>query len=663
MIGSRLAALALVAVLVIGAPAAAANKKFALVIGNSAYDQGFLPNAANDAELIAAKLESLGFEVTKVIDGDERAMETGVIDFQIALQQAGREAVGFFYYSGHGVQSNGENYLIPIGARIETVAHLGAEGVRANWILEQLAAAKNRINFVLLDACRNNPLPQSVFRSGGTGLAEMNAPVGTFVGYSTAPGTTASDGDTGNSPYAKALVEVIDTPGLPAEFVFKRVRDRVISATSGFQVPWDASSLTGEDFFFVEQTTRTTTDGDGNTVRTDTTTVVGRPPERDLDAASTAAQVELAFWNSIKDSANKADFEAYLDSYPDGSFAPIARNRLASLDPSSSALSGPRMKANYIVDLAGGGDFVSIQDAIDTAQDGEVIHVRPGVYAEDVSFTEDKRVVLIGLGRGDNRPHIVGAEFRPLYVWAGQPTIENFILEGAQDEFATVWLPGGRAKLQNNKITSDANSCLWVQDSASPIVSDNDIGPCDDHGLMVQGQAGGVFENNVFNGAGLATIYFDNTAKPSFKDNQIMSGKKEAMIVYGEAQPYVVGNIIQNAFKGIAIGSNAGGRYEKNDISRVEEQAFVAYENANVVIQNNKLHDVPSHCLHVRDFATGKIIDNEMWNCGLPPDYAAVYIDVEATPIVRGNTLRAPGNPEIVNQNANVDISQNTIEP
>jgi formylglycine-generating enzyme required for sulfatase activity len=226
----------------------AEETRIALVIGNSDYASGPLPNPANDAKLIGDELTSLGFDVIARRNADQITMKRAIQEFGSRLEKAGPGAVGLFYYAGHGVQLSGRNYLIPTTARIEREGDVEIEAVSADWVIEQMRYARNRLNIVILDACRNNPFTRSM-RSVDHGLATMDAPAGILIAYSTAPGAVAADGTGRNSPYTEALTQAMREMHEPVEQVFKHVRVGVMSATSGKQVPWESSSLTG-DFYF-----------------------------------------------------------------------------------------------------------------------------------------------------------------------------------------------------------------------------------------------------------------------------------------------------------------------------------------------------------------------------------------------------------------------------
>ena len=230
----------------------AAETRIALVIGNSEYSSGRLPNPANDAKLVGDALTGLGFDVIARRNADQTTMKRAIQEFGSRLEAAGPSAVGLFYYAGHGVQLSGRNYLIPTTARIDREGDVEIEAVSADWVIEQMRYARNRLNIVILDACRNNPFTRSM-RSVDHGLATMDAPAGILIAYSTAPGAVAADGTGRNSPYTEALTQAIRELHEPVEQVFKHVRVGVMSATAGKQVPWESSSLTG-DFYFAAPT-------------------------------------------------------------------------------------------------------------------------------------------------------------------------------------------------------------------------------------------------------------------------------------------------------------------------------------------------------------------------------------------------------------------------
>ena len=234
----------------------AASPKLALVIGNSTYRTGPLLNPGNDAGLVAETLSGLGFDVILHEDLTYRDFARVVADFGRSLAERGPDAVGVFFYAGHAVQSDGVNYLIPVDVDIQDELDLTIQTVPMSLVMQSLEQASNRLNLVFLDACRNNPF-RSLVRSGGGGLARLDAPYGTLISYSTAPGAVAADGRGRNSPYSSALARAMKLPGLTVEQALKQVRLSVVERTNGNQIPWESSSLIG-DFFFAGSTSEVT---------------------------------------------------------------------------------------------------------------------------------------------------------------------------------------------------------------------------------------------------------------------------------------------------------------------------------------------------------------------------------------------------------------------
>ena len=232
--------------IMVSAQPACALERVALVIGNGNYESAPLANPINDATDMASALRKMGFTVILKKNATLEVMEESFEDFGNRLKKGG---VGLFFYAGHGIQANGANYLIPIGARIKKESDLKYRAVDAGRILDEMSNANNGMNIVILDACRDNPFGRS-FRSAGRGLSIIAAaPRGTFITYSTSPGNVAADGRGRNSPYTESLLKHMNTPGLPIEHVFKRVRQDLSSKSKGQQVPWELSSLSG-DFYF-----------------------------------------------------------------------------------------------------------------------------------------------------------------------------------------------------------------------------------------------------------------------------------------------------------------------------------------------------------------------------------------------------------------------------
>jgi len=294
-----------------------AEKRIALVIGNGAYPNvGALKNPPNDAKLMANTLRSLGFDVIERIDVNQKGMKKAIKAFGNKLEAGGKDAVGLFYYAGHGVQVGGENYMVPVNVDIQDEADVDIETVSATAVQGNMSFAGNRLNIIIMDSCRNNPFKRS-FRSATRGLARMDATKGTLIAYATSPGDVAADGKGVNSPYTEALSQALLTPGLTVERVFKKVRNSVVASTNSNQVPWEASSLTGADFYFK---------GGAETVA----------------PATSEASPEVAFWNSIQDSENPAEFETFIKAYPNSPFSALAQTRIEALEQKKQAALTPQ---------------------------------------------------------------------------------------------------------------------------------------------------------------------------------------------------------------------------------------------------------------------------------------------------------------------------------
>ncbi|HXI08749.1 MAG: caspase family protein [Bradyrhizobium sp.] len=225
------------------------EQRVALVIGNAHYKNApELANPDNDANAMAQFLNKAGFEVTSAIDLTQNDMIRVVQDFSSKVAARGPNTVAMVYYAGHGVQLAGENYLVPVDANVSTPNELTGNSLRLVDLMATLESIPSRMRIVLLDACRNNPFPG--VNDAGRGLAIVDAPNGSIVGYSTAPGTEALDGDGDHSPYTQAFLKLASEPNLPIEQLFKRVRLEVNSTTAGRQIPWESSSLTSDFYFF-----------------------------------------------------------------------------------------------------------------------------------------------------------------------------------------------------------------------------------------------------------------------------------------------------------------------------------------------------------------------------------------------------------------------------
>ncbi len=250
--------IALVAALVLLTVDASAEKRVALIIGNSAYaNVTRLDNPKNDARLMADTLRSLGFQLVgdaAQLDLEKPALDRAVQSFGQQIQGAD---VALFYYAGHGVQVAGSNYLVPVNANPTREADVDFQMVDVNLVLRQMQGSGTRLNLVILDACRNNPFGGRGLRASEGGLAQMRAPEGTLISYATQPGSVAQDGTDGHSPYTRALATTVRRAGLDIFQTFNQVGLAVKRSTGGSQQPWVSSSPIDGAFYFVPPTAPT----------------------------------------------------------------------------------------------------------------------------------------------------------------------------------------------------------------------------------------------------------------------------------------------------------------------------------------------------------------------------------------------------------------------
>lgn len=230
------------------------EKRYALVIGNSAYSKqiGVLKNPVNDATDFAAVLKDMNFDVTLITDASYGKIRAEMMKFRDKLNQGERDkTVGLFFYAGHGLQHDNENYIVPVDAEImyeDDIARFCFPIQKM--VLAQMEMSNSRMNIVILDACRNNPFP-ALHRSIGesTGLGEMKKARGAFIAYATSPGSVASDGTGRNGLYTQELIKAMSKPGRTIEQVFKEVRANVLRQSGDRQNPWENSNIIG-DFYF-----------------------------------------------------------------------------------------------------------------------------------------------------------------------------------------------------------------------------------------------------------------------------------------------------------------------------------------------------------------------------------------------------------------------------
>ncbi|MDB5500996.1 MAG: peptidase caspase catalytic subunit p20 [Tardiphaga sp.] len=316
MLGPAVRNAIVVAAVVLGTSAAWAESRMALVIGQSAYRAvAALPNPANDAKAMVQMLGDAGFEVQSASDLSQNELRAKIGDFAASVAAKGPDTVSLVFYAGHGLQIDGENYLVPIDIDPKREADIPLQAVRLNDILNTLTSVPSKTRIILLDACRNNPFP-GINKSAGRGLAQVDVRFGTpgtLLSFSTSPGAEAEDGSGGNSPYTTALLKAGREPNLSIEDAFKRVRLSVNQATEGRQTPWESSSLVSDFRFF----------GQSGTAAKPVAKRTVDDWKRDLEGKPAGAANELI----VSDGSVEA-YEAFVTLYAQPPLGPQAREWL-----------------------------------------------------------------------------------------------------------------------------------------------------------------------------------------------------------------------------------------------------------------------------------------------------------------------------------------------
>ena len=370
--------------ILLGSHAALAENRVALVIGQSAYRAVVpLPNPANDARAMTQLLAEAGFEVVTAADLSQNDLRQTVGEFAARIAAKGPDTIALVFYAGHGLQIDGENYLVPVDVDPKREADIPLQAVRLNDLLNTLTSVPSKMRIVLLDACRNNPFP-AINKTAGHGLAIVDAKVGapgTFLSYSTSPGAEAEDGSGADSPYTTALLVAAKEPGLSIEDTFKRVRVSVNKATEGRQTPWESSSLIDEFRFFGSGDASAKRPAAKRTVDEWKRDLQGKPPEMANETIVADGSVEayeafvalytqppfapqarlwldrhrrMVAWNNAVILNNAAGYRAFLVQYPDSDLTataskleqrmrnrPIDANAALAIPPTNVALAAP----------------------------------------------------------------------------------------------------------------------------------------------------------------------------------------------------------------------------------------------------------------------------------------------------------------------------------
>ncbi len=292
------------------------GQRTALIIGNADYINSPLNNPVNDATGMAGVLKKLGFDVILLKNANLPKIEDALTEFNRELRRGG---LGLFYFAGHGIQFEGENYLLPVDFDADRPQDLRYKAMPVGRVLGAMEDAANGVNIMLLDACRNNPYASS-YRSATRGLAVVQSVQGSLIAYATEPGGVAIDGDGQNGIYTKHLMEQIQKPGVPLEQMLKQVRIGVQEETGGKQTPWESSSLTSDIFLMPAAPS---SGGSSHS----------SGPSNDNYNSAPDSAIEAQAWAMVKDSNDPGNLRAFLNSYPNGKFAALAELKLKMLEP------------------------------------------------------------------------------------------------------------------------------------------------------------------------------------------------------------------------------------------------------------------------------------------------------------------------------------------
>ncbi len=400
-------------------------KRYALVIGNSNYSDGVgkLKNPINDASDMAAMLRKKQFTVNLLKNATKRQMKESINAFNRQLREKG--AVGLFFFAGHGVEVDGRNYLIPIGAIIQGEGEVEYESIDAGRVMSGMKIAGNNLNIVILDACRNNPFSRS-FRSANRGLKRMSPPKGALILYATSPGEIAADGLGRNGLFTQYLLKAIDTPNLTVEQVFKTTANNVYQATGKKQLPWQAGVMLG-DFYFTG----------------------GEP-----------SQEESVFWNIVSQKNTPAYYQAYINKYGVGGLyyqlALLGLNRPSK----ASAPEPPPSSPQLTIKTNPAGALVRILNIVPKYKNG--IELKPGRYHIEVSSPGYQRhTEWLTLGT-ENKVHNViltalaylpAASYQPMP--SGHNTTASEKKRKDRQNIDMVWVKPGCFQMGSNSVSGD----------------------------------------------------------------------------------------------------------------------------------------------------------------------------------------------------------------
>jgi hypothetical protein len=416
--------LALIFLVAVGLCDLHAETRVALVVGNSDYEHApKLANPANDAADISEQLKALGFEIIGGANLDRKSLVEALIKFGRAAETAD---VALFFYAGHGLQVNGQNYLVPTDGQVEYEAEVDISLVSLSGVLQQLERG-SKTNIIFLDACRDNPFADKLAKSSNRsavslakGLGRVQAESGTFVAFSTQPDAVASDGSGRNSPFTTALLAHIAEPGRSISDLMIEVRNEVIAETGGKQVPWDSSSLTDRFAFAPE--------------------AAGEPEQNQQTAKGGEEQAEKEAYQQAVEVGSCGAYEAFQRRYPDSFYAELAKERAkaACAAPESEQVASAPPKARSVAEPPKSGECEIGPFDVDYCTSSALPTSKSNHYDPAMMFDGNRATAWVEADQGDGIGETITLHF------GAQRSLVGFEIINGYDKDQKIWSANAR---------------------------------------------------------------------------------------------------------------------------------------------------------------------------------------------------------------------------